>query len=69
MPAQIIGFDENNKRVSSQHLLQQIHSALESGETEFEVLSSGHHNIGGPLWTQDGKPLRFRVKNPGQRVG
>ncbi len=69
MPAKILGFDENDKRVSTQQLLQSIYSALEAGETEFEVLSSGHHDIGGPLWTADGKPLRFRVKNPGQRVG
>ncbi len=69
MAAQIQGFDENNKRVSTQSLLQQIYAALEAGETEFEVLSSGHHNIGGPLWTEDGSPLKFRVKNPGQRVG
>jgi NADPH-dependent glutamate synthase beta subunit-like oxidoreductase/glutamate synthase domain-containing protein 3/Pyruvate/2-oxoacid:ferredoxin oxidoreductase delta subunit len=69
MPANIIGFDEDKKRISTQQLLQQIYAALENGETEFEVLSSGHHNIGGPLWTGDGKPLRFRVKNPGQRVG
>ncbi|MEJ2699558.1 MAG: 4Fe-4S ferredoxin, partial [Desulfuromonadales bacterium] len=67
--AQIIGFDDNQKRISTQQLLQQIHAALEAGETEFEVVSSGHHDIGGPLWTEDGKPLRFRVKNPGQRVG
>ncbi|OEU75002.1 MAG: 4Fe-4S ferredoxin, partial [Desulfuromonadales bacterium C00003107] len=44
-------------------------AALEAGETEFEVLSSGHHDIGGPLWSADGKPLKFTVKNPGQRVG
>ncbi len=69
MPANIIGFDENKKRISTQQLLQQIYAALENGETEFEVFSSGHHDIGGPLWTGDGKPLRFRVKNPGQRVG
>lgn len=69
MSAQIIGFDENKKRISTQQLLEQIYGALESGETEFEVLSSGHHDIGGPLWTADGSPLKFRVKNPGQRVG
>ncbi|WP_298036262.1 FAD-dependent oxidoreductase [uncultured Desulfuromonas sp.] len=68
MPAQIIGF-EDNKRISTQKLLQQIYAALEEGQTEFEVLSSGHHNIGGPLWTEDGTPLRFTVRNPGQRVG
>jgi NADPH-dependent glutamate synthase beta subunit-like oxidoreductase/Pyruvate/2-oxoacid:ferredoxin oxidoreductase delta subunit len=69
MAAQITGFDAKNQRISTQKLLQQIHAALAAGETEFEVLSSGHHDIGGPLWTEDGRPLRFRVKNPGQRVG
>lgn len=69
MSAKITGFDQNNQRISTQQLLQQIYAALESGESEFEVLSSGHHDIGGPLWTQDGAPLTFRVKNPGQRVG
>jgi NADPH-dependent glutamate synthase beta subunit-like oxidoreductase/Pyruvate/2-oxoacid:ferredoxin oxidoreductase delta subunit len=68
MAAEIIGF-ENNQRISTQQLLQQIYAALEAGETEFNVLSSGHHDIGGPLWTEDGSPLKFRVKNPGQRVG
>lgn len=69
MSVKIVGFDQENKRISTQQLLQQIYSALESGKTEFEVLSSGHHNIGGPLWTENGAPLKFRVKNPGQRVG
>lgn len=69
MTAKIKGFDQNNQRISTQQLLQQIYAELESGQTEFEILSSGHHDIGGPLWTQDGSPLRFRVKNPGQRVG
>jgi NADPH-dependent glutamate synthase beta subunit-like oxidoreductase/Pyruvate/2-oxoacid:ferredoxin oxidoreductase delta subunit len=69
MSAQIIGFDEQQKRISTQQLLQKIYAGLEAGETEFEVLSSGHHDIGGPLWTGDGRPLKFRVKNPGQRVG
>lgn len=69
MPAQISGLIDKQQRVSTQQLLQQIYAALERGETEFEVLSSGHHNIGGPLWTPNGQPLRFRVKNPGQRVG
>ncbi len=69
MAAHINGFDKNNQRISTQQLLQKIYAALEAGETEFEVLSSGHHDIGGPLWTTDGKPLKFTVKNPGQRVG
>ena len=69
MSAKIIGFNEQNQRISTQQLLQQIYAELEKGQTEFEILSSGHHDIGGPLWTQDGSPLKFRVKNPGQRVG
>ncbi len=68
MATTIVGF-ENDKRISTQKLLQKIYAALEQGETEFEVISSGHHDIGGPLWTEDGSPLRFRIKNPGQRVG
>ncbi|MCA1795957.1 MAG: 4Fe-4S ferredoxin, partial [Geobacteraceae bacterium] len=62
-------FNSDNDRISTQVLLQQIYSALEQGETDFEILSSGHHNVGGPLWTADGTPLRFSIKNPGQRVG
>jgi NADPH-dependent glutamate synthase beta subunit-like oxidoreductase/glutamate synthase domain-containing protein 3/Pyruvate/2-oxoacid:ferredoxin oxidoreductase delta subunit len=69
MSAFISGFDEQNKRISTQQLLQKIYASLEQGETEFEILASGHHDIGGPLWTKDGKPLKFTVKNPGQRVG
>lgn len=69
MTAQIIGYDEKQKRISTQQLLQKIYTALDAGETEFEITSSGHHNIGGPLWTGDGSPLKFRVRNPGQRVG
>ncbi len=69
MAAIITGFDEKQRRISTQQLLQQIYAALERGETEFEVASSGHHNIGGPLWTEDGTPLKFTVRNPGQRVG
>ncbi|NVN92904.1 MAG: FAD-dependent oxidoreductase [Desulfuromonadales bacterium] len=69
MSAYISGFEDNNKRISTQQLLQKVYAALDAGETEFEILASGHHNIGGPLWTKDGSPLKFRVKNPGQRVG
>jgi len=69
MAAQINGFNADGRRISTQILLQQIYTELDNGETEFEVLSSGHHNIGGPLWTTDGKSLKFKVKNPGQRVG
>jgi len=69
MTAKIVGFDKDKQRISTQQLLRQIYSALDAGETEFEVLSSGHHDIGGPVWTEDGTPLKFKVKNPGQRVG
>ncbi|WP_303850332.1 FAD-dependent oxidoreductase [Seleniivibrio woodruffii] len=59
----------DGKRVSTQNLLKNVYAKLEDGYTEFEVDASGQHNIGGPLWTSDGKPLKFTVKNPGQRVG
>ncbi|NOQ51857.1 MAG: 4Fe-4S ferredoxin, partial [Desulfuromonadaceae bacterium] len=69
MALQINGFDENKQRISTQQLLKKIYIGLDKGETEFEILSSGHHNIGGPLWTEEGIPLKFTVKNPGQRIG
>src|SRR5512137_1283566 len=59
----------DNKRVSTRNLLQQIYAAMEAGETEFVVEASGQHDIGGPLWSADGRPLKFLVRNPGQRVG
>lgn len=59
----------NNKRLSTQELLQIIYEKVNEGFTEFEITGSGQHNIGGPLWTNDGAPLDFIVKNPGQRVG
>ncbi|UFS69307.1 FAD-dependent oxidoreductase [Geomonas sp. RF6] len=69
MAAFISGFDDQNKRISTQQLLQKISAALEGGETEFEILASGQYAIGGPLWSKEGKPLKFTIKNPGQRVG
>ena len=59
----------NNKRISTQELLQEIYWKLEEGYTEFEIISSGHHDVGGPLWREGNKPLKFKIKNPGQRVG
>ncbi|TCK60607.1 FAD-dependent oxidoreductase [Seleniivibrio woodruffii] len=59
----------DGKRVSTQNLLKSVYEKLDEGITEFEVEASGQHNIGGPLWTTDGTPLKFTVKNPGQRVG
>jgi NADPH-dependent glutamate synthase beta subunit-like oxidoreductase/ferredoxin len=59
----------DNQRVSTQALLQQIYAAMAEGETEFEIDASGQHDIGGPLWSELGRSLRFVVRNPGQRVG
>ncbi len=59
----------DDKRISTQGLLQQIYAAMEQGETEFLVEASGQHDIGGPLWDKEGRPLKFVVRNPGQRVG
>ena len=59
----------NNKRLSTQDLLQQIYTAMAEGETEFEIDGSGQQDIGGPLWNRQGQPLKFVVRNPGQRVG
>ena len=59
----------DNKRTSTQELLQQIYAAMLKGETEFKIDASGQHDIGGPLWNEQGLPLKFIVRNPGQRVG
>lgn len=59
----------DGRRISTQKLLRGIYEQLEAGVTEFEVNASGQHNIGGSLWDKDGKTLKFKVKNPGQRVG
>lgn len=58
-----------NERMSTQDLLQAINEALAAGETEYYIEGSGQQDIGGPLWHPEGKPIRFYVKNPGQRVG
>ena len=60
---------DGNQRMSTQDLLEAINTALAAGETEFHIEGSGQHDIGGPLWHPEGKPLKFTVKNPGQRVG
>jgi putative selenate reductase len=59
----------DNQRVSTQELLQRIYAAMAAGETDFVIDASGQHDIGGPLWDRLGRELRFRVTNPGQRVG
>lgn len=56
-------------RLSTQNLLLQIEQAVRDGETDFHIEASGQHDIGGPLWNAEGRPLRFLVSNPGQRVG
>ncbi len=70
MPAKkIINTIENNKRTSTQNVMQQVWSALEEGFTDFEINACGQHNIGGSVWSKDGCDLNFYIKNPGQRVG
>lgn len=60
---------EGHERMSTRELLLRIKSAVEAGETEFRIEASGQHDIGGPLWNAEGRPLRFGIVNPGQRVG
>ncbi|WP_110954587.1 FAD-dependent oxidoreductase [Anaerosinus massiliensis] len=60
---------EGHNRMSTQDLLMTISEALANGETEFDIMASGQHDIGGPLWHPEGKKLTFRVTNAGQRVG
>lgn len=59
----------DGRRVSTQKLLYNIYEQLNEGVTEFEVEGNGQHNIGGSLWNTEGKTLKFKVTNPGQRVG
>ncbi|QDR83068.1 FAD-dependent oxidoreductase [Sporomusa termitida] len=60
---------DGNKRMSTQDLLESVNAALAQGETEFHIEAAGQHDIGGPLWHPEGKPLKFIVRNAGQRVG
>ncbi len=64
-----LNYKEPNKRLSTQELLQIIYEKMKEGYTSFEITASGQHNIGGPLWSDDGTELEFNVVNPGQRVG
>ena len=65
----IINTLENEERMSTQNLMQEIWSAIDEGYTDFEIEACGQHNIGGSAWSKDGKELNFYLKNPGQRVG
>lgn len=59
----------NGERKSTQQLLQDVYKYSKDGFTEFNITASGQHDIGGPLWADNGSELKFYVKNPGQRVG
>lgn len=59
----------DGQRKSTQQLLQEVYKHLKEGYTEFDIIASGQHDIGGPLWSENGGNLKFTVKNPGQRVG
>lgn len=58
---------ENDKRMSTQELLQLIYQRVEEGYTDFEIDACGQHDIGISVWSDSS--LIFKVKNPGQRVG
>jgi len=65
----IINTIENDKRTSTQNLMQEIWNAINNGCTDFEINACGQHNIGGSVWSRDGSDLNFYLTNPGQRVG
>jgi glutamate synthase domain-containing protein 3 len=65
----IINTIENDKRTSTQNLMQEIWNAIEEGATDFEINACGQHNIGGSVWSKNGEDLNFYLTNPGQRVG
>ena len=60
---------ENDKRISTQNLMQEIWEAIEEGYNDFEIDACGQHNIGGSVWSKNGEDLNFYIKNPGQRTG
>lgn len=64
-----IATQHEHSRMSTRELLLKIAAAVAAGETDFHISASGQHDIGGPLWNDSGKPLRFAITNPGQRVG
>lgn len=64
-----LNYNEPNKRLSTQELLQIIYEKIQEGYSSFEITASGQHNIGGPLWAPDGTTLDFTIINPGQRAG
>ena len=64
-----LNYQNSDKRLSTQELLQIIYQKMKEGYTSFEIKASGQHDIGGPLWSDDGTPLEFNITNPGQRAG
>ncbi len=64
-----LNYNGQNKRLSTQELLQIIYDKMKEGYNSFEIIASGQHNIGGPLWNQQGEEISFKLTNPGQRVG
>ena len=71
MPAKVKKIDtlKDNKRLSTQSLMQEIWEAIDDGYNTFEIEASGQHNIAGSLWSKNNKELNFYLKNPGQRTG
>ena len=65
----IINTIKNDKRTSTQNLMQEIWQAIDDGFTDFEIDACGQHNIGGSVWSKNGEDLNFHIQNPGQRVG
>lgn len=60
----------DNKRMSTQELLQLINSKIQDGYVNFDIDACGQHNIGGSSWAKNrDEELNFVLKNPGQRVG
>ncbi len=60
---------KEDKRLSTQELMQLIWSGVEKDCNNFKINACGQHNIGGSLWSKNGEDLNFYITNPGQRVG
>ena len=55
----VINTIENDKRTSTQNLMQEIWNAIDEGITYFEIDACGQHNIGGSVWSKNGEDLNF----------
>ena len=45
---------EEDNRISTQALMQEIWEGIEEGCNDFEIKACGQHDIGGSVWSKNG---------------